>query len=147
MAYVTNKKARFDFEILKTYEAGAVLLGHEAKAVRAGKAKLEGAHVVVKGGKAELVGARISPYQEKNTDKHYDPDRARTLLLSKKELGELEKQSDQAGLTIIPFAWYNAGRNIKLEIALCRGRKKHDKREALKKRDTKREIDRILKTT
>jgi SsrA-binding protein len=146
MSYVTNKKAHFDFEILKKYEAGVVLLGHEVKAVRSGKAKLEGSHVVVRGGEALLVGARISPYQEKNTDKHYDPDRPRTLLLSRKELAELESQSEQSSLTVVPISWYNARRNVKLEIALCRGKKKHDKREALKKRDSKREINRLLKT-
>ncbi len=145
MAYISNKKAHFNFEILQDYEAGIVLYGHEAKAVRAGKGKLEGAHVVIRGGEAYLVGASISPYQETNTPKNYEPERARKLLLSKKELSELEVKGEQAGLTVVPLKLYNNGRKIKLEIALARGKKKTDKRETIKKRDTKREIDRILK--
>jgi SsrA-binding protein len=144
-AYISNKKAHFNFEILKDYEAGIVLHGFEAKAVRTGKGKLEGAHIVVRGGEAFLVGASISPYQAANTPKNYDPERARKLLLSRKELAELETQGEQAGLTIVPLKLYNNGRNIKLEIALARGKKKVDKRESIKKRDTKREIDRLLK--
>ena len=92
-----------------------------------------------------MVGISISPYQEANTPKNYEPERARKLLLSQKELARLEAQGEQAGLTIVPIKLYNNGRKIKLEIALARGKKKTDKRETIKKRDTKREIDRILK--
>jgi len=143
--YISNKKAYFNFEILEEFEAGIVLYGHEAKAIRAGKGKLEGGHVVIRGGEAFLVGASISPYQPANTPKKYDPERARKLLLSAKELAQLEAQGEQAGLTIVPIKLYNNRRKIKLEIALARGKKKADKRETIKKRDTKREIDRILK--
>lgn len=145
-AYISNKKARFDYEILKTFEAGLVLQGHEVKAIRAGRGKLEGAHVVVRGKEAYLVGSSVSHYQEANTPKGYDPEHPRKLLLSKKELAELEVQGEQAGLTIVPIKLYNTGGKIKLEIAIARGKKKQDKRESIKKRDTKREIDRILKT-
>jgi len=144
-AYIQNKKAHFNFEMLKEFEAGIVLFGHETKAVRAGKGKLDGAHVVIRGGEAFLVGASISPFQVANTPKNYDPERSRKLLLSKKELHELEREGEQAGLTIVPLKLYNNRRKIKLEIALARGKKKTDKRETIKKRDTKREIDRILK--
>lgn len=143
--YIQNKKAHFNFEILQEYEAGIVLSGTEVKAIRASKGKLEGAHVVVRGKEAFLVGASISSYQEANTPKNYDPERPRKLLLSQKEIAELEEKGEQAGLTIVPLKLYNNGRNIKLEIALARGKKKADKRESIKKRDTKREIDRILK--
>ena len=143
--YINNRKAKFDFEILEEFEAGIVLAGYEVKALRAGKGKLEGAHVVVRGGEAYLAGASISPYQEKNTPTDYDPEQVRKLLLSKKELAELEQKSEQAGLTIVPIKLYNSGRNIKLAIALARGKKKTDKRETIKKRDTKRDIERILK--
>jgi SsrA-binding protein len=145
-AYITNRKAHFNFEILETFEAGIVLHGYEVKAVRAGRGKLEGGHVVIRGGEAFLVGISISHYQEANTPKRYDMERARKLLLSKKELAHLEVKGEQAGLTLVPLKLYNNGRNIKLELALARGKKKADKRESIKQRDTKRDIDRILKT-
>lgn len=145
-AYITNKKARFNYEILETFEAGLVLFGYEVKAIRAGRGKLEGAHVIVRGKEAFLVGSSVSFYQEANTPKGYEPERVRKLLLSKKELRLLEEKGEQAGLTIVPISWYNKGSSIKLELALARGKKKQDKRETLKKRDTKREINRILKT-
>jgi len=145
-AFITNKKARFDFDILQTLEAGLVLFGYEVKAIRAGRGKLEGGHVLVRGKEAFLVGASISHYQEANTPKNYEPERPRKLLLSKKELALLENQGEQAGLTIVPIKLYNVGQKIKLEIGIARGKKKQDKRESIKNRDTKREIDRILKT-
>ena len=144
--YIKNRKAHFDFEILETFEAGLVLQGHEVKSIRAGKAKIEGAHVVIRGEEAYLLGAAIPPYQSANTPKSYEPERSRKLLLSRKELSHLERQTETAGLTAIPLKLYNNGRNIKLEVALARGKKKHDKRESLKERDTKRDIQRTLKT-
>ncbi|MEZ4104085.1 MAG: SsrA-binding protein SmpB [Candidatus Paceibacterota bacterium] len=143
--YITNKKATFDFEILDTFEAGVVLSGHEVKAIRNGKATLNGAYVVIRGGEAWLLGASISPYQIANTPKNYDPERTRKLLLNKKELKELEQKGEQQGLTIVAIKWYSKNRKIKLEIALVRGKKKADKREKIKERDTKRSIERILK--
>jgi len=145
-AYITNRKARFNFEILETFEAGLVLHGFEAKSIRAGKGKLEGGHVIVRGGEAFLVGSSITAYQPLNTRKSYDPERVRKLLLSKKEIAHLEHQTETVRLTAIPLKLYNNGRNIKLEIALARGKKKHDKRQSLKARDSKRDIDRTLKT-
>ena len=143
--YIRNKRVSFDFEILETYEAGVVLFGHEVKALRAGKASLNGAYVVIRGGEAWLLGASISPYQVANIPKSYDPERTRKLLLKPKELAELEQKGEQQGLTIVAIKWYNSGRHIKLQIALARGKKKADKREKLKERDTKRDILRILK--
>jgi SsrA-binding protein len=144
--YVRNKKATFDYELLKTFEAGVVLHGHEVKSLRAGKASLNGAYVVVRGGEAYLVGASISPYQVANIPKNYDPERPRKLLLKKKELIELENQDTQQGLTIVAIKWYNKNRHLKLQIALARGKKKVDKREKLKERTSKRDIERILKS-
>ena len=144
--YIQNRKARFNFDILETFEAGLVLAGHEAKAIRHGKGKLDGAHVVIRGGEAFLVGASISPYQPINTPKGYDPERTRKLLLSKKELNHLEQQTEKAGLTAVAIRLYNSNRKIKVEIALARGKKKHDKRESIKERDVKRDIDRTLKS-
>lgn len=142
---ITNKKARFDYDILDTFEAGLVLAGYEVKALQLGRGKLDGAHVLIRGGEAYLVNAAIQPYQPANMPKDYEPEQPRKLLLNKKELAELEQKSEQAGLTIVPIRLYNAGRKLKLEIGIGRGKKKHDKRETLKKRDTKRAIDRILK--
>lgn len=143
--YVQNKKAHFDYEFLEQYEAGVVLSGHEVKALRAGKASLNGAYVVIRGGEAFLVNASISPFQVANTPNGYDPERARKLLLSKKQLAELEVGSEKQGLTIVAIRWYNKKRKIKLSIALAKGKKKADKRETLKARDNKRELDRIMK--
>lgn len=143
--YVQNRKVRFDYEILETFEAGLVLHGFEVKAVRAGKAKLEGSHVVVRGGEAFLVGAGVAPFQAANTPDEYEADRTRKLLLNKKELSKLERESENAGLTIVPIRLYNAGRKIKIEIALARGKKQSDKRETIKKRESKRAIDRLMK--
>lgn len=143
--YIRNKKTTFDFEILDTFEAGAVLHGFEVKSLRAGKASLNGAYVLIRGGEAYLVGASISPYQVANTPKNYDPERVRKLLLNKKELVELENKSEQQGLTIVAIKWYSQKRKVKLQIGIARGKKKADKREKLKERDTKRSLERILK--
>ena len=123
-----------------------MLHGYEAKAIRAGKGKLDGAYVIIRGKEAFLVGASVAAYQPANTPKSYDPERARKLLLSKKELAHLELQTETARLTAIPLKLYNVGRKIKLEIALARGKKKHDKRESIKARDSKRDIERTLKS-
>jgi SsrA-binding protein len=144
--YITNKKAYFDYEILETFEAGVVLFGHEVKSVRANKASLNGAYVIIRGGEAYLVNATISPYQALNTPKNYEPDRARKLLLSKKQLAHLERSSEKLGLTIVAIKWYNDKRHLKLSIGIARGKKKADKRETLKTRDSKRDIDRIMKS-
>ena len=143
--YLSHKKAHFDYEVLQTYEAGIVLSGHEVKSVRASRGKLEGGFVIIRGGEAFLVGVNINPYQPNNQLKKYDAERPRKLLLKKKELLEIEKQTETAGLTAIPLTLYNSGRNIKLELAVVKGKKLHDKRESIKARDTKRDIQRILK--
>ena len=145
-AYINNRKAHFDYEILDRFEAGLVLFGYEVKAIRAGKGKLIGAFVIVRGGEAFLVGCNIPSHQPVNTPKSYDSERARKLLLSKKELALLERQTETAHLTAIPLRLYNKSGKIKLEFALARGKKKQDKRESIKARDSKRDIDRTLKS-
>ena len=144
--YIKNKKAFFDFEILKTFEAGVVLAGHEVKAIRNGKAALLGAYVIVRGSEVFLVNSSISPYQAPNTPKDYDPERPRKLLLHQKEIKELERAVEQSRLTIVPIKWYNKNRRLKLEIGLARGKKKADKRESIKLKDTKRDLERHLKS-
>lgn len=144
-AFVENRKVRFDFELLEHFEAGLVLAGYEVKSIKLGRAKLEGAYVIIRGGEAYLVEASIAPYQSANMPKEYDPMTPRKLLLSKKELLRLERETDEKGLTIVPIRLYNKRRTLKLEIALAKGKKKADKRESIKERDTKRDIERLMK--
>jgi SsrA-binding protein len=143
--YAENRKARFDYEILEKYEAGIELLGVEVKSVRNGRMSLEGAFVIVRGGEVFLINANIPPYQVNNTSKDYDPLRNKKLLLTKKEINTLAGSEKNKSLTIVPISVYNKGRKIKMEIALVKGKKKHDKRESIKKRDTDREIRRAIK--
>ncbi len=145
MALADNSKARFNYEIIKTFEAGIELFGFEVKAIKAGKGVLLGSHVIVRGGEAFLVGASIAPYQVGNTPDNYEPERVRKLLLTKKEIGELESADASKGLTMIALSVYNKGQRIKIEIGIARGKRKYDKRESIKKRDIERELGRTLK--
>ena len=142
--YAENRKARFDYEILEKYETGIELLGTEVKSVRGGRMSLEGAFVIVRGGEAYLINSNIPPYQNKNAPQDYDPLRNRKLLLTKKEIMELGGKG-KTNLTIVPISVYNKNRKIKVEVALVKGKKKFDKRESLKEKDTKREMDRVMK--
>ena len=142
---VKNRKAKFDFEWLDTFEAGIVLAGYEVKAIRAGKAKLEGSYIMLTHGEAWLTGASVTPFQVANTPKSYNPERARKLRLYKKNRARLATEIKAANLTIVPISWYDSGGKIKLKIALARGKKKADKRESIKARDVKRDIARTLK--
>lgn len=144
-SYVENKKVRFDYEILEKYECGIELLGGEVKSVRGGRMSLEGSFVLIRGGEAFLMNANITPYQAKNTPDDYDPLRNRKLLLTKKEIKELSETEKNKSLTIVPLSLYNKGRKIKIEIALVKGKKKFDKRETIKKRETDIEIRREYK--
>jgi SsrA-binding protein len=145
MTLIENKKVRFNFELLETFEAGIELFGYEVKSLRNNQGKLEGAHVIVRGGEAYLVGASIPAFQPANAPKSYDPSRTRRLLLSKKELNLLLGAESKKGLTIVPISVYNAHGLLKLSLAIARGKKDVDKRETIKERDTKREIDREMK--
>jgi SsrA-binding protein len=144
-AYVSHKRAKFDFELLTIYEAGISLLGTEVKSIRASQGKLDGAYVIIRGKEAFLVGASIPAFQKSNAKKSYEPERVRKLLLTKKEIDEIERKSETQGLTVVPIKLYNKGRNIKLEIAVAKGKKKHDKRESIKERDVNRDIAREFK--
>ena len=141
----SNRKAHFDYEILQKYEAGLELLGHEVKSIRAGHAQLAGSFVVIRGGEAFLVGATIPPYQVKNMPESYDPTRTRRLLLKRSELNELIGESAQKGLTFVPISLYTKGSLIKLSFGQARRKKKYDKRETIKKREDKRNINRALR--
>lgn len=145
--YADNRKARFDYEILETFTSGIELTGSEVKSVRSGKVSLQGAYITVRAGEAFLLNADIQPYQPHNfagRGAEYDPVRARKLLLGKHEIAELAKAESTKGLTLVPLSMYNKGRFLKVDIAIVRGKKKFDKRETLKKRDTERDLKRTL---
>lgn len=144
-SYIHNKKINVDYEILETYEAGIELLGLEVKSIRSNQGSLLGTHITVRGGEVFLIAMNIPPFQVKNTPKDYEPKRNRKLLLSKKEIGELAGIEAKNGLTIVPVSMYSKGKKIKVSIAVVRGKKKFDKREDIKKRDTDRDVRREFK--
>lgn len=136
--YASNPKAGFDYEILETIEAGIILEGHEVKAIKTGKASIKGSYAKIMNGEPFLIGANISPYQPANTPKNYDPQRSRKLLLSKKEISRLISLSQSQGLTMVPLKFYDKKSKIKLLVGIARGKKKHDKRATIKKKDIAR---------
>lgn len=139
-----NKKARFDFEILETYEAGVVLRGSEVKSIRKGSVNLKDAYVSFIGDEAFLQNAHISVYQASSYNNH-EPERLRKLLLNRNELNKIIAKTRERGLSCIPLKIYFKEGRIKLEIALCKGKKSHDKRDAIKKRDVDRETQSAMK--
>jgi SsrA-binding protein len=142
---LVNKKARYNYELLESFEAGLKLLGTEVKAVKAGRISLEGAYVLVRGGEAFLVNAAIPAYQAKNAPSGFDERRVRKLLLTQKELSYLQGKSQEKGLTLLPIRVYTVRGNLKVEVCLARTKKKWDKRDALKKRAIERDTLRKFK--
>lgn len=140
-----NKKAKFEYEILDTFEAGLMLLGHEVKSARAGSMSLRGAYVTIARGAVWLVGAHIQRYPQAGPQPDYDPERTRKLLLHKREIAKLAGKLEQKGLTLVPISAYTKGSKIKLSFGLARGKKQFEKKETLKRRDVDREIRRSLK--
>lgn len=137
-----NGKIRFDYEIMETLDAGIELHGFEVKSIKAKKGSLEGAHVIVRGGEAYVVNMLVSPYQENNTPEGYDPRRNRKLLLASDEIRKLADIESGRGLTVVPIKVYNKSNLIKVSVGVVRGKKKYDKRETTKKRETDRNIRR-----
>ncbi len=143
--FAQNKRILADYEVLETLSAGIELFGHEVKAIRKGNMTLSGSHITVRGGEAFLINTTITPYQPTNTPSSYEQNRNRKLLLTKKEIIKLAEIEHQKGLTIVPISVYNKGKRIKVDVAIVRGKKKFDKRETLKKRTDKRDMERALK--
>lgn len=143
--FAENRKAYFNYEILEKITAGIELLGLEVKAIKAGRMSLDGSYIIIRGNEAFLIGSSVVSLQPKNTPKDYEERRNRKLLLTKKEIKYLAESESQNGLTIIALSVYNMGRKIKLELGLAKGKKKSDKRESIKKRESDREIRRTLK--
>lgn len=142
----TNRRAKFDYRILETYEAGLVLAGHEVKSVKKGHISLKGSYVIIRNEEAWLINAQIAPYQPKNTPSDYDPMRSRKLLLHKREIKSLIGKTKQKGLTLAPLRVYTKHDKIKLKFGLGSGKRKSDKREVIKEREAKRKIARALRS-
>jgi SsrA-binding protein len=136
-----NRKARFDYELLETFEAGMVLVGTEVKSLRAGKATIKDAYAGIEEGELWLIGLHIAPYAQGSTDAH-EPERRRKLLMNAKERRRLVIKIQEKGLTLIPTRLYFKNGWAKVELALARGKRKHDKRETIATRDAERSLAR-----
>ena len=135
-----NKKARFRFEVLDEFEAGLALRGTEVKSLRQGQASLDEAFARVQGAEIYIVGLHIPEYSQGNRQNH-EPTRKRKLLLHRREIRRLQTRATWRGLTLVPMDLYFNDRGIaKVTLAICRGRKVHDKREAIRKKDERREL-------
>ena len=140
---VINRRARYDYEILESFETGIVLTGPEVKSLRGGRMTLDGSFVKIIGSEVYLVNAQIFPYPYARPE-NYDPKRTRKLLMHKKEINLIHRRSQEKGLSIVPYKIYFKGGRAKLEIALARGKKQYDKRQALKEKDERRELKKGL---
>jgi SsrA-binding protein len=145
MSIVQNKKAFHDYFIEERFEAGLVLTGWEVKAIRAGRVQLKEAYVVVKGEEVFLIGCHISALESASTHVQPDPTRTRKLLLHGEEIRKLIGKVERAGYTLVPLDLHYSKGRVKLEVGLARGKKQHDKREAIKERDWQREQRRLLR--
>ncbi|WP_194848296.1 SsrA-binding protein SmpB [Candidatus Neptunochlamydia vexilliferae] len=141
---VSNRRARHNYEILETYEAGIALVGTEIKSLRNHGGSLQDAFVIIQKGEAWLKNCSIAPYSFGNIFNHEER-RDRKLLLHKKEIEKLKRATDQKGLTIVPLSIYLSKGKAKVKIGVARGKKQHDKRSAIKEREQKRSIERELK--
>lgn len=139
-----NRRATYEYEIFKKFEAGIVLSGAEVKSLRVGSGSFFGSYIKLLSGEAYLLNAQITPYKFADNE-NYDPKRTRKLLLHKKELAEIEQLSQQKGQALIPLAFILKDRNIKLEFAVAKGKQQQDKRQELKKRDQARDSAREMK--
>ena len=136
-----NRRARHEYAILETLEAGLVLRGTEVKALRAGLVNFKDSYATVRNGEVWLLGCHVSPYSH-GTDANHDPERDRKLLLHAREISRLAGKIAERGLTLVPLRLYFKQGRAKLEIGLARGKKIHDKRSALREREVRREMDR-----
>lgn len=139
-----NRKARHDYFVLESYEAGIELTGTEVKSIREGGLNLKDSWISIDDGEAYIKQMHISPYEKGNIF-NKDPLRTRKLLMHKREIMKLLGQVKQDGLTVIPISVYFKGSRVKVQVGLCKGKKLHDKRDAMAQRDAKRTIDRELK--
>ena len=140
-----NRRARHEYEVLETYEAGIELTGTEVRSLRENNCQLTDCYALIRGGEVWLHNVHIAPYRNGGWD-NVDPDRKRKLLLHKKEIRQLEQKTRERGLTLVPLSMYfSVNSLVKVELALARGKKLHDKRQAMAERDAKRDIERAMK--
>jgi SsrA-binding protein len=139
-----NKKARFDYEIVDKFEAGLVLTGSEVKSIRDGAVNLKDSYIAFRNGEAFLQNAHISVYKASSINNH-EPERLRKLLMHREELNKISGRVQEKSLACVPLKMYFKGGRVKLEIGLGRGKKKHDKRQSIKKKESDRELARALK--
>ena len=140
----TNRRARHEYEILETVEAGLVLRGTEVKSLRAGHVNFKDSYATMRNGEAWLVGCHVSPYSH-GTDANHEPERDRKLLLHRRELARLTGKIAERGFTLVPLRLYFKHGRAKIELGLARGKKLHDKRSALREREVRREMDRAAR--
>lgn len=140
-----NRQARHEYDVLEAYEAGLALTGSEIKSIRAGQVNLRGGYARFRGDQLWLVDVHIAPYAQSGRHFGHDPDRPRRLLLHRREIRRLRSRVEMAGLTLVPLRLYIKGRWAKIELGLCRGRRLHDRREAIARREARREIEREWK--
>jgi SsrA-binding protein len=140
----TNRRARHEYEILETHEAGLVLRGTEVKSLRAGQVNFKDSYATVRNGEVWLIGCHINPYSH-GTDANHDPERDRKLLLHAREISRLGGKIAERGLTLVPLKLYFKQGRAKVEIGLARGKKLYDKRSALREREVSREMDRAAR--
>ena len=145
-ALATNRRARYDYFIKETFEAGMVLLGSEIKSAREGRINIAEGYVYIKDGEAWLENANIAQYGPAGVHGQHDPVRPRKLLLKKKQLKYLNEQIHRDGLTVVPLKVYIKNRVAKLLIGLAKGKRQADRRNTIKERDAKREIDRAMRS-
>ncbi len=143
-AIATKRRARHEYSILETFEAGLALRGTEVKSLRAGLVNFKDSYATVRNGEVWLLGCHINPYSH-GTDANHDPERDRKLLLHAKEISRLSGKVAERGLTLIPLKLYFKSGRAKLELGLGRGKKLHDKRSTLREREVKREMDRAAR--
>ncbi|MGG6297178.1 SsrA-binding protein SmpB [Leptolyngbya sp. AN02str] len=140
-----NRQARFLYEILETFEAGIELRGTEVKSIRQGKVNLQDGYGLIRNEEAWLLNVHVSPHDTASQIFNHDPRRTRRLLLHKEEIRKLIGKIEQKGLTLVPLKLYMKRGHVKVSLALARGKKLHDKREDLKRKQAKREIERAMK--
>lgn len=145
MSIAENRKARFNYHIEETFEAGIVLSGWEIKAIRAGQVQLTDGYVVVKDGELYLIGCRINALRSASTHVHPEADRTKKLLMHREQIRRLIGKTEQKGYTLVPLDLHYKGGRVKAEIALARGKQLHDKRETEKQRDWDKEKGRLMR--
>lgn len=143
-AIATNRRARFEYEILDTWEAGIALLGAEVKSLRTGKANLSDSYATVRRGQVFLVNVHISPYDKAGRD-NPEPRRERKLLLHRREIARLRGAVAEKGLTLVPLKLYFKNGRAKVELGLAKGKRRHDKRETIRRREQEREMQRAVR--